>query len=58
MGGGLMAYSYSSRSLSRLVGFVKAKWAELAAAGRVNGRLVCGADWKSFPDGPHYQIDR
>ena len=41
-----------------LVGFVKAKWAELAAAGRVNGRLVCGADWKSFPDGPHYQIDR
>ena len=41
-----------------LVGFVKAKWRQLRAAGRVSGNLVCGAEWKSFPDGPHYQIDR
>tara|TARA_R100000655_G_scaffold79756_2_gene119215 strand:+ start:40 stop:231 length:192 start_codon:yes stop_codon:yes gene_type:complete len=41
-----------------LVRFVKAKWRQLRAAGRVSGNLVCGAEWKSFPDGPHYQIDR
>lgn len=52
------AVSWSWPHYWPLVAFVKSKWDELSAAGRVSGRLVCGADWTSFPDGPHYQIDR
>ena len=39
---------------------IKAVWAELQAAGRVNPRhkLTWGADWTGgFRDGPHFQID-
>lgn len=28
------------------------------AAKQLNIKIVCGADWKSFPDGPHFELDR
>lgn len=28
------------------------------AANEVKVPIVCGADWKSFPDGPHFELDR
>lgn len=28
-------------------------------AARLEGvAIVCGADWKNFPDGPHFELDR
>lgn len=29
-----------------------------AAAADLKVPIVCGADWKSFPDGPHFELDR
>lgn len=28
------------------------------AAKDVNVKIVCGADWMRFPDGPHFELDR
>jgi len=28
------------------------------AAKELNGAIVWGGDWKSFPDGPHFELDR
>ena len=28
------------------------------AAKELNVKITAGADWKTFPDGPHFQIDR
>lgn len=28
------------------------------AAKECNVVIVCGADWKRFPDGPHFELDR
>jgi len=28
------------------------------AAKDVNVKIVCGADWRRFPDGPHFELDR
>ena len=28
------------------------------AAKEVDVKIVCGADWKRFPDGPHFELDR
>ena len=28
------------------------------AAKESNVKIVCGADWKNFPDGPHFELDR
>jgi len=28
------------------------------AAKELNVKITAGADWKSFPDGPHFQIER
>ena len=28
------------------------------AAKQLGIKIVCGADWKSFPDGPHFELDR
>jgi peptidoglycan L-alanyl-D-glutamate endopeptidase CwlK len=28
------------------------------AAKQLDIKIVCGADWKSFPDGPHFELDR
>lgn len=28
------------------------------AAKEENVPIVCGADWKKFPDGPHFELDR
>lgn len=28
------------------------------AAKELNVAIVCGADWKRFPDGPHFELDR
>ena len=29
-----------------------------AAAKQLGVAIVCGADWKNFPDGPHFELDR
>ena len=29
-----------------------------AAANELGISIVCGADWKKFPDGPHFELDR
>lgn len=29
-----------------------------AAAKELGVLIVCGADWKKFPDGPHFELDR
>ena len=29
-----------------------------AAAKESEIAIVCGADWKNFPDGPHFELDR
>ena len=28
------------------------------AANSLNVSIICGADWKKFPDGPHVELDR
>jgi peptidoglycan L-alanyl-D-glutamate endopeptidase CwlK len=28
------------------------------AARQLDVKIVCGADWKKFPDGPHFELDR
>ena len=28
------------------------------AADELGVKIVCGADWKKFPDGPHFELDR
>lgn len=28
------------------------------AAKELDVKIVCGADWKQFPDGPHFELDR
>ena len=28
------------------------------AAKEIDVKIVCGADWKRFPDGPHFELDR
>jgi peptidoglycan L-alanyl-D-glutamate endopeptidase CwlK len=28
------------------------------AAKELEVKIVCGADWKRFPDGPHFELDR
>lgn len=28
------------------------------AASQLGVPIVCGADWKKFPDGPHFELDR
>lgn len=28
------------------------------AAKEIEVKIVCGADWKRFPDGPHFELDR
>jgi len=28
------------------------------AASDIGVKIVCGADWKRFPDGPHFELDR
>jgi peptidoglycan L-alanyl-D-glutamate endopeptidase CwlK len=28
------------------------------AAKQLDVAIVCGADWKKFPDGPHFELDR
>lgn len=28
------------------------------AAKELNVKIVCGADWTRFPDGPHFELDR
>lgn len=28
------------------------------AANELGVPIVCGADWKTFPDGPHFELDR
>ena len=28
------------------------------AAKELDVKIVCGADWKRFPDGPHFELDR
>jgi peptidoglycan L-alanyl-D-glutamate endopeptidase CwlK len=28
------------------------------AANQFDVKIVCGADWKKFPDGPHFELDR
>lgn len=28
------------------------------AARQLGVAIVCGADWKKFPDGPHFELDR
>jgi len=39
---------------------VKATWAYLSQEGRLSGEydLSWGGDWRSFKDGPHWQLDR
>jgi len=37
---------------------IKATWARLKAEGKVVGTLEWGGDWRSFKDGPHWQINR
>lgn len=27
-------------------------------AAELGVKIVCGADWKKFPDGPHFELDR
>ena len=41
-----------------LADHIKATWKRLQAEGRVSSdlRLEWGGDWKSFPDGPHWQL--
>jgi len=41
-----------------LADHLKATWKRLQAEGRVSSdlRLEWGGDWKSFPDGPHWQL--
>lgn len=36
---------------------IKATWSRLAAEGKVSGSLEWGGDWRSFKDGPHWQIN-
>ena len=38
---------------------VKATWDRLMSEGRLSGEydLSWGGDWRSFPDGPHWQLD-
>lgn len=28
------------------------------AAAELNVKIICGADWVNFPDGPHFELDR
>jgi peptidoglycan L-alanyl-D-glutamate endopeptidase CwlK len=28
------------------------------SAAELGVKIVCGADWKKFPDGPHFELDR
>ena len=28
------------------------------AASSLDIKIICGADWKKFPDGPHFELDR
>ena len=37
---------------------IKATWSRLQAEGKVVGELEWGGDWRSFKDGPHWQINR
>ena len=37
---------------------IKATWARLKAEKKVVGELEWGGDWRSFKDGPHWQINR
>jgi peptidoglycan L-alanyl-D-glutamate endopeptidase CwlK len=37
---------------------IKATWSRLKAEGKVAGTLEWGGDWRSFKDGPHWQINR
>lgn len=37
---------------------IKGTWARLKAEGKVAGELEWGGDWRSFKDGPHWQINR
>lgn len=40
-----------------LAAFIKAKWAQLKAEGRVTGTLIWGGDWKKTrADGPHWEV--
>ena len=41
-----------------LAAHIKAVWSRLQAEGKVHGTLTWGGDWSSFPDAPHWQIDR
>ena len=41
-----------------LADHIKATWARLKAEGKVHGELEWGGDWRSFKDGPHWQINR
>jgi len=40
-----------------LVEHIKATWERLPSSVTDGWRLVAGADWQSFPDGPHWQIE-
>lgn len=41
-----------------LADHIKATWARLKTEGKVHGELEWGGDWRSFKDGPHWQINR
>jgi len=40
-----------------LAAHIKAVWARLSAEGKVSGQLEWGGDWRSFKDGPHWQLE-
>ena len=35
----------------------QARWLKQVAAD-LGVAIICGADWKGFPDGPHFELDR
>jgi len=52
------AVSWSWPHYFPLADHIKATWARLKAEGKVVGELEWGGDWRSFKDGPHWQINR
>ena len=38
--------------------YLKIAAAMKAAGKRLDVKIVCGADWKKFPDGPHFELSR
>lgn len=52
------AVSWEWEHYHPLAAHIKATWSRLKAEGKVTGELEWGGDWRSFKDGPHWQINR